>query len=69
MCVCVCVCVCVCHCASKNQSHLNFKFYHMLMFNRSFLSRLVPESNKLSFLGGTRSYLKEWKVLLVLLIR
>ena len=48
---------------------VNFKFYHMLMFNCSFLSRLVPESNKIWYLDRTRTCLKELKVLLVLLIR
>ena len=52
-------------CASENQSYL---FYHMLMFNCSFLSRLVPESNTIWYLGRTRTCLKELIVLLVLLV-
>ena len=35
----------------------------MLMFNCSFLSRLVPESNEIWYLGRTRTCLKELKVL------
>ena len=40
----------------------------MLMFNCSFLSRLVPESNKIWYIGRKRTYLRFLKVLLVLLI-
>ena len=54
-------------CASKSQAYFNFKFYCMLMFNRSFVNWLVPTSNTICYLGRTRT--KELKVLLVLLIR
>ena len=48
----------MCDCASEN---LNFMFYHMLMFNCSFLSQLVPEYNKIWYLGMTRTCLKRVK--------